>query len=398
MKKIPSFRSQIFVVFFVLLIFAILFTRSFFIKSNYEFLSSLSGQDVMTKLDSLYINYSPALSSEYAADFGRDVETLMLSQKAINISSDIYRRQIESYSRYIFFFVLLAGFGIFILSINLITRPLIRLQNATQELMSGEKFVQIKENRLSPLNDLIVSFNTMVRELNRQQEIAINAEKQLVWREIARVMAHEIKNPLTPIKLSVERLERSNIKNNSIDQNLLKESIGIIKEEIANLQSLVNRFHGFAALPAARPEEYNLYEQVCEIAAPYRSQGTISIQTDSEEAYLYADKLQIKQALVNLIQNALQAADSPDIHINISIMHENNRINLELKDNGPGISTENLSKIFEPYFTTKRKGTGLGLPIVKRIVENHNGKIFLESRAGYGTTVRITLPIKYEEG
>ena len=391
-KIIPSFRLQIFIVFIILLFFSVMFTRTFFIRSNDEFLYRLSEQNIMEKLDSLYVDFSSSVPADQLEKFNQGIESLMLSQKTVDLSVDLYRQQIDAYSRYIFIFILVSVLIVFLLSVGLITRPLYRLQSATQALISGEKNIQIKENLLSPINDLIVSFNSMVRELDRQRQLAIEAEKQLVWKEIARVMAHEIKNPLTPIKLNVERLEMKSVSRVDIKTALLRESLGIIKEETENLEALVNRFRGFASLPEARPEFYKLDAQIGEIISAYQKEHNISLNVENILPPLYADKIQIKQVIVNLIQNAVQSSNN-NLQLNISLKSEEYNIILEINDNGSGISSENLKKIFEPYFTTRRKGTGLGLPIVKRIVENHRGTILLNSVEGLGTVITITLPI-----
>lgn len=392
-KLIPSFRLQIFIIFIILLFISVMFTRTFFIRSNDEFLQRLSEQNILANIESLHADFSDSIPTNQSQKFNRDVESLMLGQKAIDLSVDIYRQQINAYSRYIFIFILLSVLIVFVLSISLITRPLRRLQAGTQALMSGEKNIQIMENRFSPINDLILSFNSMVREVDRQRRIAIEAEKQLVWKEIARVMAHEIKNPLTPIKLSVERLEMKAGSNTEINTRLLHESLGIIKEEVNNLQTLVERFRGFASLPKARPEFYRFDVQLEEIVGAYRSDHNIALNIETNLPLIYADKIQMKQAIVNLIQNAIQSSDRDDFHIFINLRIDGDTIVLEIKDNGPGIPSKYIEKIFEPYFTTRRKGTGLGLPIVKRIIENHHGNIMLSSVEGHRTTFTITLPI-----
>lgn len=392
-KLIPSFRLQLLILFIALLLISVMFTRAFFIKSNNVFLQRLSEQNLLTGIESLYHDYKAYLPEAQSDAFDREIEALMRGQKTIDLSVDLYQQQVAAYSRYIFIFIVLSVFLIFILSINLITRPLRRLQAATQELMSGNIRIHVRENPFSPINDLIVSFNQMVVELDRQRKIAIAAEKQLVWREVARVMAHEIKNPLTPIKLSVERLEMKTMQNSVINPKLLANSLAVIREEVANLQALVDRFRGFAALPEAQPELYSIKNQIEEIIASYQPKHRIELICENEIPPIHADKMQIKQALVNLIQNALQAADKPDLIITITIAILDNWLVISIRDNGPGIPPENLEKILEPYFTTRRKGTGLGLPIVKKIVENHGGNISIESRINAGTTVFIRLPV-----
>ena len=391
-KFIPSLRTQIFLVFLLLLFLAIIFTRSFFIKSFEPFLQRLSSSHTDVQLNDIYRKYSPHISSEESDNFSRDLETLMVEQKQIDLAVLIYRQRIAAYSIYIAVFVLLSVLLVFLLTISLITRPLRRLQNATQDLMAGKTDIQIRENRFSPLNDLIVSFNTMVRELETQRRRAIEAEKQVVWREIARVMAHEIKNPLTPIKLTVERLAMKLAEKPDMVTDILSDSLNIIKEEADNLQALVNRFRNFASLPQATLEQYPIDIQLKEIISAYSAEYEINLHIPESPPPVFADRIQMKQVLVNLIQNAIQARDDSNVILDISLLKQNESIIITLKDNGSGISPDNLEKIFEPYFTTKRKGTGLGLAIVKRIIENHGGSIVVDCSSGRGTTIIISLP------
>ena len=390
---LPSFRIQIIVVFLLLLVVSILFTRQFFLKSFNSFLQRISQQDVTLQLNRLYDQYAPHLPLEEREKFKQEIETLMINQSRTDLAVDLYRREVTIYSIYIFVFVLLAVLIIFLLSINLITRPLRRLQTATRALAAGDTDIQVRENRFSPINDLIVSFNQMVREINRQRQRAIEAEKQLIWKEIARVMAHEIKNPLTPIKLTIERLESKGLRRPEELAPVLKESITIIKEEVQNLQSLVNRFREFATLPAASKESYALKDQLTEIVRAYQPTFNIELIVESELPSIYADKMQMKQTFVNLIQNAMQACVPGQGKLTITVGTNDSSFSIAFKDNGSGIKAEDMSKIFEPYFTTKRKGTGLGLAVVKRIVENHGGEIAVASQSPGGTTVTISLPI-----
>jgi len=392
-KLLPSFRIQIIVVFLLLLVISILFTRMFFLKSFNSFLQRISQQDVTLQLNRLYDKYAPNLPPGEIEKFKQEIEALMINQSRTDLAVDLYRREVTIYSIYIFVFVLLAVLIIFLLSINLITRPLRRLQAATRALAAGDTDIQVRENRFSPINDLIISFNQMVREINQQRQRAIEAEKQLIWKEIARVMAHEIKNPLTPIKLTIERLENKGLRKPEDIAPVLSESIEIIKEEVQNLQSLVDRFREFATLPAASKESYSLENQLAEIVRAYQLTFSIELVVKSELPPIYADKIQMKQTFVNLIQNAIQACEAEQGKLTISVGIEKSSFSIAFKDNGPGVRAEDMHKIFEPYFTTKRKGTGLGLAVVKRIVENHEGEVAIASQSPGGTTVTISLPI-----
>jgi two-component system nitrogen regulation sensor histidine kinase NtrY len=380
-------------VFLLLLVISILFTRMFFLKSFNSFLQRISRQNVSLQLNRLYDDYAPNMPPAAMEKFKQEIESLMINQTQTDIAVDLYRREVTTYSIYIFVFVLLAVLTIFLLSINLITRPLRRLQAATRALAAGETEIQVRENRFSPINDLIISFNRMVREVNRQRQRAIEAERQLIWKEIARVMAHEIKNPLTPIKLTIERLENKGLRKPDEVMPVLAESIEIIKEEIQNLQALVDRFREFATLPAASKENYSLENQLTEIVRAYQPTFDIELVTETALPPIYADKIQMKQIFVNLIQNAIQACEAGPGKLIIIVGVKDSGFSIAFQDNGPGIKADDMPKIFEPYFTTKRKGTGLGLAVVKRIVENHDGEVAIVSQAPGGTTVTISLPI-----
>jgi two-component system nitrogen regulation sensor histidine kinase NtrY len=380
-------------VFLLLLVISILFTRMFFLKSFNSFLQRISRQNVSLQLNRLYDDYAPNMPPAAMEKFKQEIESLMINQTQTDIAVDLYRREVTTYSIYIFVFVLLAVLTIFLLSINLITRPLRRLQAATRALAAGETEIQVQENRFSPINDLIISFNRMVREVNRQRQRAIEAERQLIWKEIARVMAHEIKNPLTPIKLTIERLENKGLRKPDEVMPVLAESIEIIKEEIQNLQALVDRFREFATLPAASKENYSLENQLTEIVRAYQPTFDIELVTETALPPIYADKIQMKQIFVNLIQNAIQACEAGPGKLIIIVGVKDSGFSIAFQDNGPGIKADDMPKIFEPYFTTKRKGTGLGLAVVKRIVENHDGEVAIVSQAPGGTTVTISLPI-----
>jgi signal transduction histidine kinase len=208
-------------------------------------------------------------------------------------------------------------------------------------------------------------------------------------------MAHEIKNPLTPIRLSAQRLEAKAATGSDDLPEVLDKTIRVINEEVNNLQNLVNAFSGFAKMPEARPEIYNLNEQLQEISEQYSDNTDLTLKLDDSLNSIYADPMQIKQVLVNLVQNAIQASpDGAPLAISTEVIGQ--RCHIRVIDSGPGITPEDLTKIFEPYFTTKKKGTGLGLAISRRIIQQHGGDIRVESRVGEGSTFEIWLPCRLE--
>ena len=223
----------------------------------------------------------------------------------------------------------------------------------------------------------------------------ILAEKHAAWSDIARKIAHEVKNPLTPIKLSAERIEKK-----FQDNNFSKDEIPLltktISRQVDDIGKLVDEFSSFARMPEAEIKLDNLSQCLEESYMLYynsRKDIKFNFSQPSDSIYFQFDKLQLSRCFNNLIKNAIEAVEKiPNPSVGVKIYINDNNILIEFKDNGVGIDNKMISKIFEPYFTTKAKGTGLGLSIVKRIIEDHGGKIKIEKNKNMaGTTSLITL-------
>ncbi|MCJ7801780.1 MAG: ATP-binding protein, partial [Candidatus Marinimicrobia bacterium] len=254
----------------------------------------------------------------------------------------------------------------------------------------------VKESRFSPLNDLIVSFNDMSHELLSNRKKLIQAEKDAAWRDMARILAHEIKNPLTPIRLSLERLEMKYASKSKDLDAVFSNVTKVIHEEIDNLQTFATEFSKFAKLPEADPKYYDLNAQISEICSPYQTEVTVQLKLNGKLHLLFADKIQVKQVLENLIQNSLNAARD-DFILTINTDFTDSNIKITIQDNGHGINEKDINEIFNPYFTKSSGGTGLGLAIVKRIIENHGGSINVESQIEVGTTFILSFPIVHNQ-
>ena len=221
----------------------------------------------------------------------------------------------------------------------------------------------------------------------------ILAEKHAAWSDIARKIAHEVKNPLTPIKLSAERIEKK-----FLDDNYSREEISLltktISRQVDDIGKLVDEFSSFARMPQAEIKLENLsqcLEDSYQLYFNSRKDIKINFIKPAKEIFFLFDKLQISRSFNNIIKNAIEAVEKiPNPAIEVSIYNNENNIIIKVIDNGVGIDDKMISKIFEPYFTTKTKGTGLGLSIVKRIIEDHGGKIKIEkNKSMAGTTCSI---------
>ncbi len=376
---------------------AAMLMRDFFISNLSSYQEQITDLSTKTKVRALHKSYSTILDSSQLVDFNEEIEGILKDIHKIEIAGDFYSRDIERYSIGIVIVMIILTGSIFLLLFMIITRPLTRLLSATEQLKGGDFDFQVRESAYSPLNTLIVAFNNMITDLNQSRERLIEAEKQTIWQEMARAMAHEIKNPLTPIRLAAQRLEAKYYERADNLPEILEKSMRIINEEVDNLQSLVNAFSGFAKMPEAQFEHYDLNKQLRDISDQYSDDARIDLKLDQNLREVFADSMQMKQVLVNLIQNAIQACpDEPHIEVSTSVRDQ--ACVIGIKDHGQGISEADLNKIFEPYFTTKKKGTGLGLAIVRRIIRQHGGEIKAISLLGEGSTFEISFPCNLEAG
>lgn len=265
-----------------------------------------------------------------------------------------------------------------------ITTPLEELSAATRKLVQGDWQHRVAIRAHDEIGEMGQAFNAMVGDLQRQQEQVIALEKMAAWREIARVLAHEIKNPLTPIALMVQQMQDEYPGENDEYRAMLKKCGAIISEEINKLQKLVREFSDFARMPELHPAPGNVNELIKEVAALHAAR-TIKHELDAALPVFAFDSEALRRVFINLIQNALQSSPTAEVTISTKWLAHENRVQIIVADTGSGIPPENLRRIFEPYFSTKKSGMGLGLAIVKRIIEEHHGTIAVTSEVGRGT-------------
>ncbi len=315
-----------------------------------------------------------------------------------------YKRQFNTVLIIFYFFV---SFPIFLLSILVsfllteeIIRPIVNLEEATRRVAEGDFSFRILTRSDDELSVLVNSFNRMVAELSHSRKKLVQAEKITAWQEIAQRLAHEIKNPLTPIKLSAQRILKKFRDRREEFDYMLEPAVTSIIDEVDNLNDLLLEFREFARLPGPKLERINVKNLVKEVSSIYRNLSR-RVRFDyshiDEDMVFLADRNQMKQVFANLFKNAIRAMpEGGDILISSDIVKKENKnyCRIWIKDTGIGIEDELKSKVFDPYFTTKKDGTGLGLAIVERIVFDHNGLIRFETQIGTGTTFIIDLPLE----
>jgi two-component system nitrogen regulation sensor histidine kinase NtrY len=263
------------------------------------------------------------------------------------------------------------------------------MQRVAEGNLSQPVIVRAKDE----IKFLISSFNQMSHDLKVSQEKLVNAERLAAWQDIARKVSHEIKNALTPIQLSLRRLI-SRLEPD--DQTEIEEPLTTIQEEVASLRRLAEEFTTFSRLPQTNLKPENLNDLIRKVTTLIEAEPhLISLKLELDESIppISLDREQMRRALHNIIKNSIEASErGSSIFIQTKRMDQENRtVLIAIQDHGSGMDPEVLSKIFEPYFTTKNRGMGLGLSIVKRIIEDHNGEIVFESAPGRGTQVAIYL-------
>ncbi len=275
---------------------------------------------------------------------------------------------------------------------NQISSPIRQLTRATNAVAQGDLSIQIKNKEKGELKELFDGFNSMTSELQRNQNDIAELERESAWKEMAKQVAHEIKNPLTPMKLSVQQLVAAyNDKKTEFDEILKKLSQAILNQ-IESLSLIASEFSSFAKMPSLKLEAFDLIPVIKDTINLFGDEeADIKFVTTSEKVLVESDNSQMRRMFINLIRNSIQAKASI-ISINLSMDFDFSII--EISDNGNGISSENLNKIFEANFTTKEKGLGLGLKLIKRFLENTNGEIKLISSTSAGTVFKIKIPLK----
>ena len=326
---------------------------------------------------------------------GRDaVVTVPLASRQQEIE-----REIEELDRGLLLAVLLfivMGAAIGLPTAERIADPIRRLTRAARRIAGGDFDTRVAVRSIDELRRLVDAFNQMAAELKTQQQQLERTHRLEAWAEMARQVAHEIKNPLTPIQLSAEHLRRVHADRGEPLSPVLEGCVDSILGQVRLLRQIAGEFSSFASSPTARLSPVSAPGLIDEVVAPYRTglDGRIEVQVDCPPSVpdVTADKVLVARALTNIIENALHAMPSRGA-LRVSVTVEQEHVAIAVQDTGVGMDPDALARVFEPYFSTKATGTGLGLTIASRNVELSGGTIAVTSRKGEGTTVTIRLRI-----
>jgi nitrogen fixation/metabolism regulation signal transduction histidine kinase len=276
-----------------------------------------------------------------------------------------------------------------------VTKPVEDLAQAARAVAGGDWTTSVAVRSHDELGELAEAFNRMTARLLSQQDRLVQAERVAAWRDLARRLAHELKNPLFPLQLTVENLLRAREQSNQLFDETFRESTATLLSEIQRLKAIVARFNDFSKMPQPEPESLDLAElarSIGKLYEPQLSRTQIDLRLEAENIPpIMADPELLHRALSNLVLNAIEAMPDGGT-LTIRIRRHGVVVEVEIADTGPGLTPEERARIFTPYYTTKPDGTGLGLAIVQSIVSDHRGRLSVASEPGRGTTFMIELP------
>jgi nitrogen fixation/metabolism regulation signal transduction histidine kinase len=339
-------------------------------------------------------------------DYARAGETL-----------DAYRL-LESETDYVSSFYLFAFVGLLLavivvaLAVGIVvarrvTRRVLVLSDATRKVGRGDLTIEIPTDEDDEVGELVGAFNAMVRDLKSSRDRIEYLQRIGAWQEIARRLAHEIKNPLTPIQLAVQEVHRKYEGDDPRFRRTLDDAKSIVEEEVDTLRRLVGEFSDFARLPVPEVAPAELDALVTEwtrtmdtTAMLLPSQkGSVVLETHASGALpVMVDAQMLRRCVDNLVRNAVQAiAEHGGAHVIVEARRDGDDAVLEVRDDGAGVPEKDRERVFDPYFTTKNEGTGLGLAIVKKIVLEHGGSIVCGAAPEGGAAFRIRLPVRHDE-
>ncbi|SDI67445.1 His Kinase A (phospho-acceptor) domain-containing protein [Flavobacterium glycines] len=295
----------------------------------------------------------------------------------------------------VYSFMLIVAFALAYFLSSYITKSLKTISDKLNETRLNKKNEKILLSASSKeINLLINGYNQMVDELEKSAVKLAQSEREEAWREMAKQVAHEIKNPLTPMRLTVQSFQRRfNPEDPNIVQKMRDYSETLI-QQIDTMNSVASAFSNFASMPAQQNETLNVVE-VVELALDIFNENQIVFESEAAEIISKIDRTQLIRIITNLVKNAIQSIpeQQEEKRVAVSVRKEDDNVLIVVEDNGIGIRAEDINRIFEPKFTTKSSGMGLGLGIIKNIIENYKGSINFETTYGKGTRFTVSLPI-----
>ncbi len=345
------------------------------------------------RADTTVTVFTRLLPAKWTADAAEVRDALQRARTLGFVMEDVHRAFLLSFL-VVYLPVLALAAGLAIFFSRKITAPLTGLAAATEQVAAGRRDIRLPESGDDEIGQVVRSFNRMTGQLQENQDRLVHLEKTAAWREIARVLAHEIKNPLTPIQLTIQQLRDKYDGSDARYAALLENCTSIIHDEVEALRRLVGEFSDFARMPAMKMETARITEVIAEAVRLFGAYP-VSFHPGPVPAFpMDAEKM--RRVFINLLENAAAAAGAEG-RVEIRLAPEESRVRVTVSDNGPGIPPGAVERIFEPYFTTKHRGMGLGLAVVRKVIEEHGGRVTAANRPEGGACFTLVLPLEHPQ-
>lgn len=357
---------------------------------------------IQSSVDKRYVDVKTIDDKKYRASFSQIKDLKFKPLGILNLpyiqDDGFYERELRNFLirlSQVYSFMLIIAFALAYFLSSYITKSLKSISLKITSTNLNQKNEKIETDDSSrEVNLLIEAYNGMVDKLEESALLLAQSEREQAWREMAKQVAHEIKNPLTPMRLTVQSFERKFDANDPDIKQKIKDYSETLIQQIDTMTSVASAFSNFASMPAQQNETLNVVS-VIELALEIFNEEYISFESNDPEIITIMDRTQLIRIITNLVKNAIQAI--PDFQaekcVKINVKKQDDSLLIQVSDNGTGIDASNIPRIFEPKFTTKTSGMGLGLGIIKNIIENYKGTITFESEIGKGTTFTVTLPL-----
>ncbi len=357
---------------------------------------------IQSSIDKRYVDVKTIDDKKYRASFSQIKDLKFKPLGILNLpyiqDDGFYERELRNFLirlSQVYSFMLIIAFALAYFLSSYITKSLKSISLRITSTNLNQKNEKIETDDSSrEVNLLIEAYNGMVDKLEESALLLAQSEREQAWREMAKQVAHEIKNPLTPMRLTVQSFERKFDANDPDIKQKIKDYSDTLIQQIDTMSSVASAFSNFASMPAQQNETLNVVS-VIELALEIFNEEYITFEANDAEIITIMDRTQLIRIITNLVKNAIQAIpeDQTEKIVSIKVKKQEHSVFIEVIDNGKGIEPQNVTHIFEPKFTTKTSGMGLGLGIIKNIIENYKGTITFESEVGKGTTFTVTLPL-----
>lgn len=357
---------------------------------------------VQSSMDKRYVDVKSADGIKFRSSYAQIKDTKFKPLGILNLpyipDDGFYEKELRNFLirlGQVYSIMLIVAFVLAYFLSSYITQFLKSITDKITETRFNQKNEKIElEDSSKEIALLVHAYNSMVEELEESASKLAQSEREQAWREMAKQVAHEIKNPLTPMRLTVQSFQRKFDPNDPEVKQKMTDYSNTLIQQIDTMSSVASAFSNFASMPAQQNETLNVVD-VVHLTLDIFNEDYIEFKSDSKEIITIMDRTQLIRVVTNLVKNAIQAIpeNQAEKSIIVSVKEEKNQVQISVQDNGTGIEGDDSSRIFEPKFTTKNSGMGLGLGIIKNIIENYNGTITFETAPGKGTVFCVFLPI-----